>query len=53
MTPENKINNLVDSENKESIDDKDKPDEAPGLYVRGFLKISDPESGEVMVQTAN
>jgi len=53
MTAENKINNLVDSEIKESNVDKDKPDEAPGLYVRGFLKISDPESGEVILQTAN
>ncbi len=53
MTPENKINNLVDSEIIEPSDIKDKPDEAPGIYIRGFLKISDPDSGEVIVQTAN
>jgi len=53
MTSENKINNLVDSKNNESLEIKDKPDEAPGIYVRGFLKISDPDSGEVIVQTAN
>jgi hypothetical protein len=29
-----------------------KPNESTGIYVRGFVKISDPESGEVIVETA-
>lgn len=29
------------------------PNESTGIYVRGFVKISDPESGEVMVETGN
>lgn len=46
MEPENKQNTEVES--KES-----KPNESTGIYVRGFVKISDPESGQVMVETAN
>ena len=30
-----------------------KADESSGIYVRGFVKISDPDTGEVIVQTAN
>jgi hypothetical protein len=30
-----------------------KPNESTGIYVRGFVKITDPESGQVMVETAN
>jgi hypothetical protein len=31
----------------------EKPNESTGIYVRGFVKISDPESGQVIVETAN
>ena len=27
--------------------------ESTGVYVRGFVKITDPESGQVIVETAN
>lgn len=30
-----------------------KPDDSSGMYFRGFLKISDPESGEIIVETGN
>lgn len=30
-----------------------KANESSGIYVRGFVKISDPESGEVIIETAN
>lgn len=30
-----------------------KPDDSSGMYIRGFLKISDPESGEIIVETGN
>lgn len=30
-----------------------KPDDKAGFYVRGFLKIYDPESGQVAVETSN
>ena len=29
------------------------PDESSGIYIRGFVKITDPDSGEVIVETAN
>jgi hypothetical protein len=32
---------------------ENKPNESSGIYVRGFIKISDPESGEVILETAN
>ena len=42
---------------KDEIDEqqlpKPRPNESTGIYVRGFVKISDPESGEVIVETAN
>ena len=28
----------------------DKPDENGGVYVQGFFKIHDPESGEIICQ---
>ena len=51
------INNNMDS-NKEEIDEQQlpkptRPNESTGIYVRGFVKISDPESGETIVETAN
>lgn len=27
--------------------------ESSGIYVRGFVKITDPESGEILVHTAD
>jgi hypothetical protein len=30
-----------------------KPNESTGIYVRGFVRITDPESGKVIVETNN
>lgn len=38
---------------KEEKQPESKPNESTGIYVRGFLRITDPESGEVVVETAN
>ena len=52
------INNHMDSEKTddtvtESKDQQSRPNESTGIYVRGFVKISDPENGKVFVETAN
>lgn len=51
------INNHMDSkntenENAEIQEAETKPNESTGIYVRGFVKITDPESGKVIVETA-
>lgn len=49
------INNHMDSENTEPVtaETTTPPNESTGIYVRGFVKITDPESGKVYVETAN
>lgn len=50
------INNHMDSIKTDETQDADpvtKPNESTGIYVRGFVKITDPESGQVIVETAN
>jgi hypothetical protein len=53
------INNKEDSQKFNSDEQEPKrvseerPNESTGIYVRGFLKISDPETGETLVQTGN
>lgn len=45
----------MESENEQNTATEEqatKPNESTGIYVRGFLKISDPESGDVIVETA-
>lgn len=52
----NMINNKDDQEKEleEAIRKSPKPtNESSGIYVRGFVKISDPESGEILVHTAD
>jgi hypothetical protein len=46
------INTEKVSESKPEIPQEpvDKPDEHGGLLVQGFFKITDPESGTVIVQ---
>lgn len=41
------------SDNKETTESKTPPNESTGIYVRGFVKITDPDSGQVYVETAN
>lgn len=45
---ENKIIN-----NKQEEQTVKKPDDKAGFYVRNFLRIYDPESGQVAVETSN
>lgn len=50
------INNHMDSNKTEEAQENEavsKPNESTGIYVRGFVKITDPESGQVIVETAN
>lgn len=51
------INNHIDSDKEQKEPEDQKPASAPnestGIYIRGFVKISDPESGQVFVETAN
>ena len=47
------INNDKELSNEEpQVTEKDdqQPDDHPGIAVQGFLKIFDPESGEVFAQ---
>jgi hypothetical protein len=46
------INNDNTDSNENNIDEsKEKnPDEKSGTVIQGFIKIFDPESGEVLVQ---
>jgi hypothetical protein len=51
------INNNMDS-TKDEIDAQllpqpTRPNESTGIYVRGLVKITDPETGEVLLETAN
>ena len=52
-------NNNTDSNEYKTDDQEPKrvspetPNESTGIYVRGFLKITDPESGKVIVETGN
>lgn len=49
----NEINNK-DDQAEDAIDNqKSLPDDSSGLYVRGFVKISDPDTGEILVHTAD
>ena len=42
--------NTVDN----NMHEQEKPvNESTGMYVRGFLKITDPDTGDVLVQTAD
>ena len=53
------INNNTDSTEFKSEEQEpkrvapDSPNESTGIYVRGFLKITDPETGKVIVETGN
>jgi hypothetical protein len=51
------INNTTDSNRPDDTNEmqlpKATPNESTGIYVRGFVKITDPETGTVLVETAN
>lgn len=51
----NMINNKDIQQNQmdENLSNKPPVNESSGIYIRGFIKISDPESGEILVHTAD
>ena len=47
---------MINNQKENIQEEKEKPntpDELPAIYVRGFVKITDPESGQVLVETNN
>lgn len=49
----NNMNQDLDNEQQEAEARVEKPDDTAGMYIRGHIKITDPESGEVLVDKAN
>jgi hypothetical protein len=47
------INNDMDSDNTEKKEKPKTPNEAPSIYVRGMIKISDPETGQTILETSD
>lgn len=45
------MDDIMEENSKETPDNK--PDDISGIYVRGHIKIHDPESGEVFIDKAN
>jgi hypothetical protein len=46
----NNDNDPLDQKKEEPAEQVATPDEHPGIAVQGFLKIFDPESGEILAQ---
>lgn len=42
-----------EKENPKQVEDNTKPDDLNGIYIRGFLKISDPQTGQTIIETGN
>jgi len=49
----NNMNQNIDQKEDLEQQSKTKPDDTAGLYIRGHIKISDPETGEVFVDKPN
>ena len=47
------MNEDKQTEQKEKQEKQSKPDDYSSMYIRNFLKITDPESGEILIETAN
>ena len=54
-TQKTMINNHTNTDLEQKLEKSvpEKPNESTGIYMRGFVKITDPESGEVIVETGN
>lgn len=48
-----KMINTINQETEEKVETENKPNDSSGIYIRGFLKITDPESGEILIETGN
>jgi len=46
------MNEDKQTEEQEPQNKQSKPDDYSSMYIRNFLKITDPESGEVILETA-
>jgi hypothetical protein len=44
------INNDKEPQEQSADNESTIPDEQPGIFVQSFLKIFDPESGEIIAQ---
>lgn len=51
------LTNFTELHNQEKLNNdngkENKPDDNAGFYLRNFLKIYDPDSGNVAVETSN
>lgn len=54
-TQKTMINNHTNTDLEQKTENTvpEKPNESTGIYMRGFVKITDPESGDVIVETGN
>jgi hypothetical protein len=41
---------MINKEDTEQIEEIKQPDENSGILVQGFFKITDPDTGEIIVQ---
>lgn len=46
-----KAQEMKETLTEKPMQDKEKPDVTAGVHVRGHVKIHDPESGEIYVET--
>lgn len=57
MIQENANKYINPEQNKDTMNNpeliKTEPDESSGIYIRGHIKISDPDSGEVLIDKPN
>jgi hypothetical protein len=49
---------MINTNNEEKSDEntknnQTKPNDYSSMYIRNFLKITDPESGQVILETSN
>jgi hypothetical protein len=49
----NTMNQDLDNKNQPEPEEVQKPDDISGIYLRGHIKITDPESGEVLIDKPN
>jgi hypothetical protein len=52
------VNSMINTNNEPAKTvttqvEQQKPNESTGIYVRGFVRITDPETGQVLVETDN
>jgi uncharacterized protein (UPF0333 family) len=53
MDKENETTPMQNAQSPSNLPQEKQPDAVAGIYVRGHIKIHDPESGEVFVDKAN